>query len=219
MATSTAAMQQAALNLSRTDIVAPFAGRISRSQVFEGSLISVAGATLNTLVQLDPIYVSFNPAEANLEAINRVQAQAPIETTVAVGGGASSHAGPVTFIDNVVDRTTGTILMRATIANADRSLLPGQFVTARLHLGDQEGALTVPQSAVGTSQIGRFLMVAGQDGKAKQHMVKLGDNDGNLVVVTDGLQAGDRVITGQLQKLRPGAPVEPEDPASPPAAK
>ncbi len=219
VATNTAAMQQAALNLSRTDIIAPFAGRISRSQVFEGSLISVAGATLNTLVQLDPIYVSFNPAEADLEAINRVQAQAPIETTVAVGDGASSHTGPVTFIDNVVDRTTGTILIRATIANADRGLLPGQFVTARLHLGDREGALTVPQSAVGANQIGRFLMVVGKGAKAEQHMVKLGDNDGDLVVVTDGLNAGDRVITGQLQKLGPGASVEPEDPASPPATK
>lgn len=219
LATDSAALRAAALNLSRTEIRAPFAGRISRSQVFEGSLISVAGATLNTLVQLDPIYVSFNPAEANLEAINRVQAQAPVEATVAVGSGASSHAGPVTFIDNVVDRTTGTILMRATIANVDRGLLPGQFVTARLHLGDQEGALTVPQSAVGASQVGRFLMVVGKDGMVEQHVVKLGDNDGDQVVVTDGLQAGDRVITGQLQKLKPGMPVEPEDPASPPAAR
>ncbi len=210
LAADNALLRAAALNLSRTEIRAPFAGRISRSQVFEGSLISVAGATLNTLVQLDPIYVSFNPAESSLEAINRVQAQAPIETAVAVGGGTSSHTGPVTFIDNVVDRTTGTILMRATIANADRGLLPGQFVTARLHLGDQEGALVVPQNAIGASQIGRFLMVVGEDDKAEQRMVKLGDSDGDMVVVTDGLKAGDRVITGQLQKLKPGAAVEPE---------
>ncbi len=217
LASDNAALRAAALNLSRTEIRAPFAGRISRSQVFEGSLISVAGATLNTLVQLDPIYVSFNPAESNLDAINRVQAQAPIETAVAVGGGAAGHTGPVTFIDNVVDRTTGTILLRATIANADRGLLPGQFVTARLHLGDQADALVVPQSAVGASQIGRFLLIAGQDGKAEQRVVKLGDSDGDMVVVTAGLKAGDRVITGQLQKLRPGMPVEPDDSAPAPA--
>ena len=208
--TNTAAMQQAALNLSRTEVTAPFAGRISRSQVFEGSLISVAGATLNTLVQIDPIYVSLNPAEADLVAINRTQASGPIETAVSVGGGAPGHAGPLTFIDNQVDRTTGTILVRATIANPDHALLPGQYVTARLHLGDQDGALLVPQDAVGASQIGRTVMVVGADSKAEQRVVKLGDTYDDMVVVTDGLKAGDRVITGQLQKLRPGAPVQAE---------
>ncbi len=210
VATNTAAMQQAALNLSRTWITAPFAGRISRSQVFEGSLISVAGATLNTLVQIDPIYVSLNPAEADLVAINRTQARGPIETAVSVGGGALGHTGPLTFIDNQVDRTTGTILVRATIANPDHALLPGQYVTARLHLGDQDGALLVPQDAVGASQIGRTIMVVGADSKAEQRVVKLGDTYDDMVVVTDGLKAGDRVITGQLQKLRPGAPVQAE---------
>ena len=213
LATDSASLRAAALNLSRTDIRAPFAGRISRSQVFEGSLISVAGTTLNTLVQLDPIYVTFSPAESNLVMIDHAQARAPIETAVAVGGvGPLDHTGRVTFVDNAVDRTTGTILMRATIANSDRGLLPGQYVTARLHLGDREGALEVPQTAVGASQIGQFLMTVGKDGKAEQHIIKLGDSDGDMVVVIDGLKAGDRVITGQLQKLKPGAPVEPEDP-------
>jgi len=210
VAANTAALQQAALNLSRTEITAPFAGRISRSQVFEGSLISVAGATLNTLVQLDPIYVSLNPAEADLPAIIRTQAHGAVETAVSVGGGAPGQTGPLTFIDNQVDRTTGTILVRATIANPDHALLPGQYVAARLHLGDQDGALLVPQAAVGASQIGRTVMVVGGDGKAEQRVVKLGDTYDDLVVVTDGLKAGDQVITGQLQKLRPGAPVQAE---------
>ena len=210
VAANTAAMQQAALNLSRTWITAPFAGRISRSQVFEGSLISVAGATLNTLVQLDPIYISLNPAEADLVAINRTQAHGPVETAVSVGSGASGHTGPLSFIDNQVDRTTGTILVRATIANPDHTLLPGQYVTARLHLGDQEGALLVPQDAIGASQLGRTVMIVGGDGKAEQRMVKLGDSYDDMVVVTEGLKPGDQVITGQLQKLRPGAPVQAE---------
>ncbi len=208
LASSVAALQQATLNLSRTEITAPFAGRLSRTQVFEGSLISVAGATLNTLVQLDPIYVSLNPAEADLDAITRTQAHAPIQTAVAVGTAAPGHSGPVTFIDNQVDRATGTILLRATIGNPDRTLLPGQYVTARLHLGDQVGALLVPQTAVGAAQIGRFLMIAGGDGKVEQRIVKLGDSEGNDIVVTDGLKAGERVITDQLQKLKPGMPVE-----------
>ncbi len=210
LALNDAALRQAALNLSRTEIRAPFAGRISDSQAFEGTLISVAGATLNTLVQLDPIYVSFNPAEVNLDAIMREQARKPIETAVAVNGGAPSHTGALTFIDNQVSQSTGTILVRATIANADRSLLPGQYVTARLHLGDLHDALQVPQSAVGSTQIGRTLMLVGPGDKVEQRIVKLGDSDGTMIVVTDGLKPGDRIITGQLQKLRPGAEVQPE---------
>ncbi len=216
VAANTASMQAAAVNLSRTEIRAPFAGRISRSLVHEGSLISVAGTTLNNLVQLDPILVSFNPAEVNLDQIAREQARKPIETAVSVGGGTPDHAGTLTFIDNQVDRTTGTILVRATIANPDRILLPGQYVTARLHLGDQDGALLVPQTAVGASQIGRTLMVVGEGGKAEQRMVKLGDTHGDMVVITDGLKAGDQVITGQLQKLKPGAPVQVETPDAAP---
>ena len=185
--------------------------------MFEGSLISVAGTTLNTLVQLDPIYVSFNPAESNLGTITHLQGLAPIETAVAVGDGTRRHDGKVTFIDNTVDRTTGTILLRATIANPDRGLLPGQFVTARLHLGDLDNALVVPQSAVGAGQTGRFLLIVGKDGKVEQRVVKLGDSDGDMIVVTDGLAAGDRVITGQLQKLKPGMPVEVAEPAAEPA--
>jgi multidrug efflux system membrane fusion protein len=210
LANNDAAVKEAALNLSRTEIRAPFAGRISASQVFTGSLISAAGATLNTLVQLDPIYVSFNPAEVNLAAITQSQARAPIETAVSRNGGKPNHIGTLTFIDNQVSQSTGTILLRATIANQDHALLPGEFVTATLHLGDLQGALLVPQSAVGSTQIGRTLMIVGEGNKVEQRPVKLGDSDGDMIVVTDGLKPGERVITGQLQKIRPGAVVQPE---------
>jgi membrane fusion protein, multidrug efflux system len=210
LANNDAALKEAALNLSRTEIHAPFAGRISASQVFEGSLISVAGATLNTLVQLDPIYISFNPAEVNLPAITQGQARAPIETAVSQNGGKPTHVGTLTFIDNQVSQSTGTILLRATIANQDHALLPGEYVTATLHLGDLPGAVLVPQSAVGSTQVGRTLMIVGEDNKVVQRLVKLGDSDGDMIVVTDGLKPGERVITGQLQKIRPGAVVQPE---------
>ena len=100
--------------------------------------------------------------------------------------------------------------MRATIANPNRALLPGQFVSARLHLGNLEGALLVPQSAVGSSQLGRTLMIVGKEDKAEQRVVKLGDSHDDMIVVTDGIKSGDRVITGQLQKLKPGAAVQAE---------
>jgi membrane fusion protein, multidrug efflux system len=210
LASDDASLQEAALNLSRTEISAPFAGRLSHSQAFTGSLITVAGAALNTLVQLDPIYVSFNPAEVNLVAIMREQERAPIQTAVFVDGGAPRHPGPLTFLDTQVSQSTGTILLRATIANPDRSLLPGEYVTARLHLGDLRNALLVPQSAVGSTQIGQTLLVVGKGDKVEERIVKLGDSEGDMVVVAHGLKPGDRVIIGQLQKLRPGAHVQPE---------
>jgi multidrug efflux system membrane fusion protein len=219
VANSDAALRQAALNLSRTEIRAPFAGRLSASQVFEGSLISVAGATLNTLVQLDPIYVSFNPAEVNLDQIMREQAHAPVEAAISVKSGDPSHRGAVTFIDNQVSLSTGTILVRATIANSDNVLVPGQYVTARLHLGDLNEALLVPQSAVGSTQIGRIVMIVASGNKVEQRLVTLGDNEDDMVVVTKGLQAGDRVITGQLQKLRQGELIEPAEEQDPKTAE
>jgi membrane fusion protein, multidrug efflux system len=203
-------VKEAALNLSRTEIRAPFAGRISASQVFKGSLISVAGATLNPLVQLDPIYVSFNPSEVNLPAITHEQKRVPIETAVSQNGGKASHVGTLTFIDNQVSQSTGTILIRATIANQDHALLPGEYVTATLHLGDLQDAVLVPQSGVGSTQIGRTVMIVGEGNKVEQRLVKLGDSDGDMIVVTDGLKPGERVITGQLQKIRPGSVVQPE---------
>jgi multidrug efflux system membrane fusion protein len=210
VANNDAALKQAELNLSRTEVRAPFAGRISASQVFTGSLINVAGATLNTLVQLDPIYVSFNPAEINLPAITSEQKRAPIEAAVSQNGDTQSHTGTLTFIDNQVSQSTGTILLRATITNQDHALLPGEYVTVTLHLGDLQDAVLVPQSAVGSTQIGKTLMIVGDGNKVEQRIVKLGDSKGEMIVVTDGLKPGERVITGQLQKIKAGALVQPD---------
>ena len=211
LANDGAALDEAALNLGRTEIRAPFAGRISASQVFQGSLISVAGATLNTLVQLDPIYVSFDPAETDLPVITSEQARAPIRALVSVNGGKSDHTGVLTFIDNQMNQSTGTILLRATIANPDHVLLPGEYVTVRLHLGDLHGALLIPQDAVGATQIGRTVMVVGAGNMVESHLVTLGDTYDENVVATTGVKVGDRVITGQLQKIKPGLQVNPID--------
>ena len=119
------------------------------------------------------------------------------------------HKGELTFIDNVVDRATGTITARATIANADFTLLPGQYVRVRLHLRDEPDALLVPQTALGSSQLGKYVYVVGADNKAEQRLVTLGPTDGDLVAVMKGVTEGDQVITGNLQKIGPGAPVQP----------
>ncbi|MBV9516832.1 MAG: efflux RND transporter periplasmic adaptor subunit [Hyphomicrobiales bacterium] len=208
-----AAIRTAQLNLSYAEIRAPFSGRIGRNQAPIGTLVSVGGTTLNTLVQLDPIYVTFNPSEAELPDIQKAHAVGKVEVEVLVPAETEAHhKGELTFLDNVVDRATGTITARATIANGDFALLPGQYVRARLHLRDEPDALLVPQTALGSSQLGKYVYVVGTDNKAEQRLVTLGPTAGELVVVTKGVHEGDQIITGNLQKIGPGAPVQPLPP-------
>ncbi len=152
MAMDQAAIRFAELNLRYTEIRAPFAGRTGRNQASIGTLISIAGAPVNTLVQLDPIYVTFNPSETELAVIEKARAAGQIDAEVRLPGEAQAqHNGKLTFIDNVVDRATGTISARVTIANADFALLPGQYVRLRLNVGQRSDTLMVPQEAVGSS--------------------------------------------------------------------
>jgi membrane fusion protein, multidrug efflux system len=211
LAADQAAIEAAQLNLGYTELRAPFAGRLSRSLVHEGALISAAGTQLNTLVQLDPIYATFNPGERDLARIEKYRAAGPIPVEVQVGDlGTASFSGTLSFIDNAVDRNTGTITARATIANPDRSLLPGQYVHVRLRLAERPDALLVPQVALGSSQLGKFVYVVGEGNRAEQRFVTPGDSYGDLVVIEKGVREGEAVIVGNLQKLGPGAPVQPQ---------
>jgi multidrug efflux system membrane fusion protein len=211
LASDQAALETAQLNLGYTEIRAPFTGRLSRSLAHEGTLISAAGTPLNTLVQLDPIYATFNPAETDLTSIDKARAKGsvPVEIHTNDADG-PSRRGTLTFVDNTVDRGTGTITARATMPNSDLTLLPGQYIRARVMVGDQPEALLVPLAAIGSNQIGKFVYVVGAGNKAEQHMVKLGATYGELVVVNDGVKEGESVITGNLQKLGPGTAVQPK---------
>jgi multidrug efflux system membrane fusion protein len=201
--------QTAELNLDHTEIRAPFDGRLGRSQVHEGALITVAGASFNTLIQLDPIYATFNPSETDLERISTAAAKGAIDAEIILGSETGSRLpGKLTFLDNNVDRATGTITARVTVANAAKSVLPGQYVRVRLYVGELDDALLVPQTAVGSNQIGKFVYVVGPDNKADQRYVTLGPTDGELVVVTKGVEANDLVIVGNLQRVGPGASVK-----------
>jgi multidrug efflux system membrane fusion protein len=210
LAADAAAIQSAELNLGYTEICAPFAGRLGRSQVHEGTLISAAGTDLNTLVQLDPIYATFNPSETDLAAIEKSRSTGTVPVDVQTSDDVRrSFKGTLTFLDNVVDRTTGTITARATIDNPDHSLLPGEFVHVRVHVADQPNALLVPQVALGSSQLGKFLYLVGSDGKVEQRLVSTGATYGGLVVIDKGVKEGDKVIIGNLQKIVAGVPVQP----------
>ena len=206
-----AAIQTAELKLGYTEIRAPFAGRLGKSLVHEGALINAAGTQFNTLVELDPIYATFNPSESELAAITKSRAKGQIPVDVQASDDAQQRfSGTLSFLDNAVDRSTGTITARATISNPDHTLLPGEFVHVHVHVADQPDALLVPQVALGSSQLGRFIYVVGKDGKAEQRIVATGASYGSLIVIDKGVNEGDRIIVGNLQKIAAGAPVQPE---------
>lgn len=210
LAADRAAIETAQINLDHTQIRAPFAGRLSLSQVHEGTLITTSGTQLNTLVQLDPIYATFNPPDTDLRQINAAAAKGPIPADVIVGEGTTAqYHGKVTFLDNSVDRSTGTITLRATIENPQKTLLPGQFVRVRLHIADRPNTLLVPQVAVGSSQLGKYVYVVGPNDKVDQRYVTLGGDYGSLVEVTKGVAQGQSVVVGNLLKIGPGSPVRP----------
>ena len=208
LAADAAAVETATLNRSYTQIRAPFAGRLGRSLVHEGTLINAAGTKLNTLVQLDPIYVTFNPSETDLDRLGKYRATT-IRAEVSIPDqDGRRYEGTLTFLDSTVERNTGTIVARATIANPDHSLLPGEFVRVRLHVADRPDTLLVPQVALGSNQLGKYVYVA-RHGKAAQQMVSIGATYGDRIVITKGVTAADRVIVGNLQKIAPGSPVQP----------
>jgi multidrug efflux system membrane fusion protein len=205
-----AAVAAAKLNLGYTEIRAPFAGRLGRNQASKGALVGPSTGPLNTLVQLDPIYVTFNPSESDLGRIAEARAAGKVEAEISVPDRPGAvRTGELTFLDNAVDKATGTIAARVTLANADFSLLPGQYVRVRLHIRDEPDAMMAPQTALGSSQMGKYVYVVGADGKAEMRIVTLGPAAGPLVNVVGGLNDGDRIIVGNLQKIGPGSPVQP----------
>jgi multidrug efflux system membrane fusion protein len=205
-----AAVEAARLNLGYAEIRAPFAGRLGRDQAAKGALVGPTSGPLNTLVQLDPIYVAFNPSESDLAEIARARAAGKIEAEISLPNDPGlTRKGALTFLDNSVDKATGAISARVTIANADFALLPGQYARVRLHVKDVPDALMAPQTALGSSQMGKFVYVVGAGDKAELRLVDLGPAAGGLVSVVKGLNDGDRIIVGNLQKIGPGSPIRP----------
>lgn len=220
-----AALQSARLNLGYTEIRAPVSGRVGRLEVTAGNLVDAgpSAPALTTLVSVDPIYASFNADEevvtralkalaaggdAHSEDTHSEVGRIPVEMVTSTDG--TVIRGKMQLIDNQVDAASGTVRVRAVFANADGSLLPGQFVRLRMGQPDAEPQLVVSERAVGTDQDKRFVMVIGGDNTAAYREVKLGASVEGLRIVISGLEAGERIVVNGLQRVRPGAVVVPE---------
>jgi RND family efflux transporter MFP subunit len=231
VAGSEAMVRQAELDLEFTELRAAVAGRIGDRRVTPGNLVTggTGGNTtlLATIVSSDPIRLEFTFDEASLLRYERLgrAGKDPSTAIAAVPVRAKlidepefTHIGRMDFVDNVIDRSTGTIRGRAQFANSDRLFTPGMFARLQVPGSAPYEALMVPDVAIGTEQIRKFVYVIGADDVAKQVYVMLGQVVDGLRVIKDGLSENDRVVVNGLMRVRPGIKVKPEDAsASPPA--
>ena len=208
IAANEAMVDTARLQLAYTTIRAPMDGRTGNLLVQAGNVVK--GNDDNPLVviaQVRPIYVSFSVPEQHLTDIKRFQAQGPLQVEAALDKGARRVVGALTFVNNTVDPTTGTIQLKATFANADNALWPGQFVDVGLTLTTEQ-AVIVPAQAVQAGQQGTFVFVVKPDRTVESRPVKVGRRLGGQLVVEQGLAGGEQVVTDGQLRLIPGARVE-----------
>ncbi len=205
---SEARIRDAELNLSYTNIAAPIGGVSGRALKSVGSLVTAGNdsALLTTISQPDPMWVRFSVGEADYAQVRA--AKKPEVRVLLADGSTLPVVGKLNFTASAIDTKLGTIQLRAEFANANMALLPGQFVRVRLTIGESE-AILVPQSAVVQNDQGRFVWVAGADGKAAMRPVTASSWVGRDWQIRKGLESGERVIIDNLLKLRPGAPVQP----------
>lgn len=210
VAADKAAVETAKINLEYTSIYSPINGRTGNVGVKEGNLVKANDVPiLVTINQIEPIYVTFSLPEQQLAQVKEFSATRALKVDAAPQGGSQHFQGKLTFIDNAVDLTTGTIKLKATFDNAAHMLWPGQFVDVSMTLKSQPNSIVVPTSALQTSQNGTFVYTVDQDLKAQPQQVKVAWSSGDETVLAPGtLQAGQRVVTDGQLRLTPGAKVE-----------
>jgi multidrug efflux system membrane fusion protein len=209
VAASQAAVDQARLNLQYATIRAPISGRTGSLRVREGNLVrSTDTAPLVTINQIQPILVRFAVPASNLAAIQRYRTSNRVAVLASPTGGDATSEGSLTFVDNAVDTTTGTILLKGTFPNTDGALWPGEFVNVRLRLYVDQNALVVPSSAVISGQQGSFVFVIQPDSSAATKPVKVDRTAGDLALVSGEIKPGDRVVTDGQLRLRQGSKVQ-----------
>jgi multidrug efflux system membrane fusion protein len=206
-----AAVQDASLNLEFTTVHAPVAGRVGRAEVTAGNLVNGGpgnGTRLAVLHSIDPVYVYFD-LDPKTAASAMGTSPGVWSATVSSMDEGSAVTGPIDFVDNGVGLQTGTLKVRARLANPDGRLLPGAVVKVAFRYGTAEGATVVPELAIGTDQGARYVLVAGADGTVEYRPVSLGAKSGTWRVVDDAVRAGEHVVLPGLPGLRPGMKINP----------
>lgn len=208
-----AQLREAELNLSYTTVKAPASGIAGRFLLSEGALVAPNTSLLTTVVQVSPIWVRFSLSESELAALGgHLDAKAVKAIQLILPDGSLyAEKGKLNFSASQIDPTLGTQQLRAEFANADRQLLPGQFVRVQVATGSREGVFLVPQTAVMTGEQGKFVYVAEQDASGKTvagvRPIVDGGWQGSHWVVLSGLKQGDKVLLDNLIKVRPGAEI------------
>jgi multidrug efflux system membrane fusion protein len=216
-----AAVQTARLNLEYTTIKAQISGRTGNLLLREGNLVPANGPSpLVVINQLRPIAVSFSVPQQYLDDIQRFSAGHALDVLIRPANDSTQTlTGRLTFINNQVDTTTGTIQLKATFANGDRKLWPGEFVAVRLVLNVERDVLTIPAQAVMTGQSGTYVYVVNADQTARTQDVTVGRAADDYVVIEKGLTPGQKVVTDGQLRLVPGAHVEIKTGAAPAVAR
>ena len=210
VAAGRASLQRARLDLDNTTIKAPIAGRTGQLLFKAGSLVRASADPLVTINELRPILVRFPVPERDFEEMRRragLDKALPVRVFPNGADTASAIRGALTFVDNQVDRATGSVLLKARVANADAALWPGQFVTVALELSVDRDAVTVPSEAVIATGSATFVYVM-EEGTAKRMPVRVGRAAGPVVKVDSGLVGGEQVIVEGQARLRDGAKVQ-----------
>jgi multidrug efflux system membrane fusion protein len=208
-----AAIDNAKTQLDYTRITSPIDGRTGIRLVDPGNNLHASDATgIVVVTQVQPISVLFTLPEQNVATVNGALAAGPV-TVAALSrdGHTELDRGTLALVDNQIDPSTGTVKLKATFPNAHNALWPGQFVNARVLVKTQQGALTIPSAALQRGPKGTFAYVVKPDSTVEARLIKTDGEIGDIVVVHDGLAAGDRVVTTNQFRLEPGSHVQPSD--------
>src|SRR5260370_10478726 len=215
-----AALETAQLNLEYCFIHSPIQGRAGARQVDVGNVVQVNTRGLLLIQRLDPIYADFTITERDLLNVQKEMTRGTLKTFVRLPSDPEdrAHGGQLTFLGNTVQNGTGTVNLRATISNPDHHFWPGQFVNDRLVLATQKGAVLIPNQATQISQKGPFVYVEKADSTADLRLVTLGQRQGDNIVVTQGVAAGENVILAGQMTVAPNGKVRIDTDVATPAA-
>ncbi len=211
-----AALENAKLNLSYTQVVAPISGRISNANITQGNYVTQGDTVLTSIVSIKEIHAYFDVDENTfirlterrlLKGDKQLGAVAQLQLA---GSSEFTHTGKIDFIDNQINPLTGTIRLRASFANTDDRLTPGMFARIRMQVGAPVEAILIDEQVISTDLSNKYVLRVGDQNMLEYQPVSLGVRQGHLRVINAGLNKGDQIVVKGLHMVRPGMPVVPE---------